>query len=127
MPLGRYTFDVAAFKAVSSSRELFMQADGASAKPWKYNGVTCAEIAAAPAGGKFIKAHAFHLFIGFEDGSLQWSELGNPTLWGALGGAGELGVSDNIARPEFYRWRRADRVLPGFDPYPVRTAQATSS
>lgn len=97
MPLGRYTFDVAAFKAVSSSRELFMQADGASAKPWKYNGVTCAEIAAAPAGGKFIKAHAFHLFIGFEDGSLQWSELGNPTLWGALGGAGELGVSDNIA------------------------------
>lgn len=96
MPLGRYTFDVAAFKAVSSSRELFMQADNATGKPWKYNGVTCAEIAAAPAGGKFIKAHAFHLIIGFEDGSLQWSEIGDPTLWGALGGAGELGVSDNI-------------------------------
>ena len=96
LPLGRYTFDVAAFKAVSSSRELYMQADNAAAKPWKYNGVTCAEIAAAPAGGKFVKAHAFHLFIGFEDGSLQWSEIGDPTLWGALGGAGELGVSDNI-------------------------------
>lgn len=96
LPLGRYTFDVAAFKALSSSRELYMQADLSTAKPWKYNGVTCAEISAAPAGGKFVKAHAFHLFIGFDDGSLQWSELGNPTLWGALGGAGELGVSDNI-------------------------------
>lgn len=96
MPAGRYTFDVAAFKALSSSRELFMQCDNAAAKPWRYNGIACTEISAAPAGGKFVKAHAFHLFVAFEDGSLQWSEIGTPTGWSALSGAGELGVSDNI-------------------------------
>ena len=96
MPAGRYSFDLAAFKALSASRELYMQADAIGAKPWRWNGITCTEIAAAPAGAKWIKAHAFHLFLGFESGSLQWSELGTPTGWAALSGAGELGVSDNI-------------------------------
>ena len=51
----------------------------------------------APSGAKFIAIHSNHLMLGFEPGSLQHSGVGDPNNWdSATGGAGEIGVSEEI-------------------------------
>jgi len=51
----------------------------------------------APSGAKYIGIHANHLMLGFEAGSLQYSGVGDPNEWdAATGGAGEIGVSQQI-------------------------------
>jgi len=51
----------------------------------------------APSGAKFIAIHSNHLMLGFEPGSLQHSGVGDPNNWdAATGGAGEIGVSEEI-------------------------------
>jgi len=51
----------------------------------------------APTGAKMIALHQNHLFLGFEAGSLQYSNIGDPKLWdAATGGAGEIGVGQRL-------------------------------
>jgi len=89
---GRYSFDEYAFKATVYSKALYMVGGG---KPWKYDGSTLTQITTAPAGAKWIKAHNFFLFLGFEAGSIQHSGVGNPTDWDAAN-TGEIGTSDKL-------------------------------
>lgn len=93
LPNARHDFVAGNFFSLAASENLFMVAGG---KPWKYDGTTLSEIAAAPSGAKYIEIHANHLFLGFEVGSVQWSALGNPDNWDSANGAGELGVSDRV-------------------------------
>ncbi|TDX29100.1 hypothetical protein DFO67_108144 [Modicisalibacter xianhensis] len=59
---------------------------------------TFTSLTAAPSGAKFIALHSEHLFLGFEAGSLQHSNIGDPTTWDAsTGGAGEIGVGQRLA------------------------------
>lgn len=89
----RHEFTSGAFKALSTSETLYMVG---GAKPWQWDGSTLTELTAAPSGAYFIATHANHLVLGFPVGSVQWSEMGDPTGWDAAGGAGELGASDVV-------------------------------
>lgn len=89
LPVGRYEFAIGNFQALSYTETLFMQCAN-TGQPYQYDGTTLAVIAAAPTGGKWLAIHYNHLFVGFVNGSLQHSVLGNPTDWGV--GAGEIGV-----------------------------------
>ena len=94
LPIGeRYDFTVANFLATDAEVLYFVCKAG---KPWKWNGTTLTEITAAQAGASFITSHANHLFIGFREGSVQFSSLGEPDQWDATTGAGEIGVSDRL-------------------------------
>lgn len=43
-----------------------------------------------------IAAHNYHLFLAYSGGSLQFSGLGDPTIWDGVLGASEIGVGDDI-------------------------------
>ena len=69
-------------------------------KPFEFNGTTYTEIeTGVPAGIYPTKATEFknHLFLAYPGGSLQNSSLGNPLLFDAISGAGEIGVGDEIS------------------------------
>ncbi|WP_286237993.1 hypothetical protein [Neptuniibacter halophilus] len=95
MPIGPYELDTATFKALANAQVMMMQCRN-SGKPWQYDGTTLSELTNAPAGGRFLKEHSNHLFIGFEAGSVQFSALGDPSDWQTANGAGEFGVSDSL-------------------------------
>jgi len=81
--------------ATNTGRALYFVGEG---KPWelKADG-TLTELADAPSGAKFIALHKNHLFLGFEQGSLQFSGPGTPDVWDAsTGGAGEIGVGQSL-------------------------------
>ncbi|MFG6159625.1 hypothetical protein ACGTNG_12535 [Halomonas sp. 1390] len=55
------------------------------------------EITAAQAGATFIALHSNHLFLGYEQGSVQHSDLGNPVAFNAAtGGAAEIAVGQAL-------------------------------
>jgi len=55
------------------------------------------EITAAQAGAIYIALHRNHLFLGYEAGSVQHSNLGNPMAFNAAtGGAGEIAVGQTV-------------------------------
>lgn len=73
-------------------------ADGVN-KPFEFNGLTYTEIeTGVPAGIFPTKVTEFknHLFLAYPGGSLQNSSLGNPLIFDAISGAGEIGVGDEI-------------------------------
>ncbi|WP_136678612.1 hypothetical protein [Neptunomonas sp. XY-337] len=92
MEVGRYSIDDYTFKATDYYRALYMVGGG---KPWKYDGNSLSQITSAPSGAQWLKCHNFHLFLGFEVGSIQHSGVGNPEDW-AGGNAGEFGTSDAL-------------------------------
>lgn len=93
LPNAAFQFAIGNFQSLSYTETLFLQAKD-SGKVWKYDGSTLSEIAGSPSGGRWLAVHYSHLFVGFANGSLQHSVLGNPTDWTT--GAGEIGVSSGI-------------------------------
>lgn len=94
LPIGRYDFVVGNFYALATSENLFMVCS--QGKPWMFDGTELTEVTDAPAGAQFISIYSNHLFLGFAQGSVQWSATGNPNDWSAAGGAGEVGMSDSM-------------------------------
>ena len=43
-----------------------------------------------------VHAHKFHLFLAFDGGSVQHSAIGEPLVWHAISGAGEIGIGDDV-------------------------------
>lgn len=55
------------------------------------------EITAAKAGATLIALHSNHLFLGYAQGSVQHSDIGNPMAFNAAtGGAGEIAVGQTL-------------------------------
>ena len=44
-----------------------------------------------------IATHEKHLFVGYPEGAVTWSGIGNPRSYTATDGAGELGIGDTLA------------------------------
>jgi len=58
---------------------------------------TLTVLTSAPSGATMIALHHNHLFLGFVAGSLQFSNIGDPSGWDAsTGGAGEIGVGQRL-------------------------------
>lgn len=93
LEVGLHEFASGTFQALAASEALYMVGGG---KPWVWDGTSLSEIVAAPSGGSYIAVHANHLVVGLPSGSVQWSEMGDPTSWDAAGGAGELGAADAV-------------------------------
>ncbi|WP_372831001.1 hypothetical protein [Pontibacterium sp.] len=95
LPVGTYRFASGNFYALAASESLFMVCD--QGKPWKWDGASLVELAAAPSGAAFIEVHTNRLFLGFAAGSVQYSALGEPNDWdSSVSDAGEVGVSDTV-------------------------------
>ncbi|MBH8578793.1 hypothetical protein [Bisbaumannia pacifica] len=91
---GRHEFVEGNFLATSAGRALYMVGGG---KPFELKDGTLTQLANGPSGAKHIAIHANHLFLGFEPGSLQHSDLGDPDGWdAATGGAGEIAVGQTL-------------------------------
>jgi len=91
LPSGRYEFAEGNFKATETGRALYMVG---GSKPYELKGGTLTEITDAQAGAQYIAVHRNHLFLGYPEGSLQHSGVGDPMNWdAATGGAGEIGTS----------------------------------
>lgn len=55
------------------------------------------EITGAQAGAIYIALYSNHLFLGYEPGSVQHSNVGDPLTWNAAtGGAGEIAVGQKL-------------------------------
>ncbi len=91
----RHEFDEGNPYATDSGNALY---GVGGAKPFELaQSGTLTILASAPAGGKMIALHQNHLFLGFEAGSLQYSNIGSPAEWdAATGGAGEIGVGQKL-------------------------------
>ncbi|WP_445012171.1 hypothetical protein [Vreelandella stevensii] len=92
---GRHEFDEGNAYATEAGRALYGVAGG---KPFELSADgTFTVLADAPSGANMIALHRNHLFLGFEQGSLQFSGIGDPTSWdAATDGAGEIGVGQTL-------------------------------
>ena len=92
---GRHEFTEGNFLATASGRALYGVGGG---KPFELKADGSFRVLdQAPSGAKYIAIHQNHLMLGFEAGSLQHSGVGDPNEWdAATGGAGEIGVSQEI-------------------------------
>lgn len=91
---GRHEFDEGNVTGTEGGRALYGVGGG---KPFEIKGGTLTELADAPAGALFIALHRNHLFLGFTQGSIQHSGIGDATNWdAATGGAGEIGVGQTL-------------------------------
>ncbi len=65
---------------------------------WEWDGrmLLHSPIGIDQAAPKFIAAHSDHLFIGYEEGSVIHSDIGNPRAFTAVGGATEIGIGDRL-------------------------------
>ena len=96
-PSGTYRFVNCNFKGSASSAMMY----GVSGvhKAFQWNGTTWTDITTGMAADtpKFIEAHKNYLWLGFANGSLQNSPLGDPTgTWTSRTGANEIGLGDEI-------------------------------
>ena len=66
--------------------------------PFEFDGETCREIATGVSGAYpvLVAVHQKHLFLGYADGSVIHSDLGEPTSFTALGGASEIAIGDEL-------------------------------
>lgn len=92
---GRHEFDEGNAYATEAGRSLYGVGGG---QPFELGLTgTFTTLTAAPSGATMIALHKNHLFLGFEQGSLQFSGIGDPTNWDAsTGGAGEIGVGQAL-------------------------------
>lgn len=96
-PNGKYRFVNNNFKGSASSA--MMYGVSGTHKAFQWNGTTWTDITTGMATDtpKFIEAHKNYLWLGFANGSLQNSPLGDPTgTWTPRTGASELGLGDEI-------------------------------
>lgn len=97
---GRYEFDIFNFYATASFERAY-GANGVS-KAFEFDGssvvfiTTGMEEAGRTDTPFLVKEHKNHLFLGFEAGSLQHSQLGEPRSFNARLGAAELGMGHEI-------------------------------
>ncbi len=91
---GRYEFVEGNLLATDAGRALYMVGGG---KPYELKGGTLTEITNAQAGAKYIAIHRNHLMLGYPQGSVQHSSVGDPMNWDAsTGSAGEIGVQQAL-------------------------------
>lgn len=97
-PSGNYQFVNYNFLGTTSGYKMY-GCDGVN-KAFEFDGTTFTQIdtgMGADDKPTYIAAHAYHLFLAFEGGSLQHSSTGLPLNWdAATGTAGEIGVGDEI-------------------------------
>jgi hypothetical protein len=96
-PDGTYRFVNFNFKGSASSAMMY----GCSGvhKAFQWNGATWTDITTDMATDtpRFIEAHKNYLWLGFANGSLQNSSLGDPTgAWTPRTGANDIGLGDEI-------------------------------
>lgn len=96
-PSGTYRFVNFNFKGSASSAMMY----GCSGvhKAFQWDGTTWTDITTGMASDtpKFIEAHKNYLWLGFANGSLQNSPVGDPTgTWTPRTGANEIGLGDEI-------------------------------
>jgi len=91
--VGRYEFDEGNFTATAPGRALYMVGEG---KPYELKGGVLTEITEAAAGAKYIAVHNNYLWLGFSQGSVQYSEVGDPLGWDGAAGAGEIGTQQKL-------------------------------
>lgn len=96
-PNGDYRFVNSNFKGSASSAMMY----GVSGvhKAFQWSGTTWTDITTGMATDtpRFIEAHKNYLWLGFANGSLQNSPLGDPTgTWTPRTGANEIGLGDEI-------------------------------
>lgn len=96
-PNGKYRFTNFNFKGSASSAMMY----GVSGmhKAFQWDGTTWTDITTGMATDtpKYIEAHKNYLWLGFANGSLQNSPLGDPTgTWTPRTGANEIGLGDEI-------------------------------
>lgn len=92
---GRHEFTEGNVYGTESGRALYGVGGG---KPFELTlGGTFTELSAAPSGATYIELFKEHLFLGFDEGSLQHSSVGEPDDWAAdTGSAGEIGVGQTL-------------------------------
>ncbi|QJQ93914.1 MULTISPECIES: hypothetical protein [Halomonadaceae] len=92
---GRHEFDEGNAYATEAGRALYGVGGG---KPFELMATgEFATLDNAPSGARFIALHKNHLFLGFQAGSLQFSNIGDPANWEAdTGGAGEIGTGQRL-------------------------------
>lgn len=94
-PGGDYSFVVNNFLASAGSEKLY-GCDGIN-PPFEFDGTTFTQIThGASVEPTAITAHAMHLFLGFKEGSIMHSVVGEPTNFDAASGAGEVGVGSPV-------------------------------
>ena len=94
-PDGDYRFDIANMDGAGSTGIRLYGVNGVD-NAFIFDGTTFTQITtgAEPKFPYLVKVFKNHLFLAYENGSLQHSEIGLPESWGA--GAAELGISDEI-------------------------------
>ena len=96
-PNGKYRCINNNFKGVASS--VMMYGVSGTHKAFQWDGTTWTDITTGMTSDtpKFIEAHKNYLWLGFANGSLQNSPLGDPTgTWTPRTGANEIGLGDEI-------------------------------
>lgn len=96
-PGGRYEFDIFNFYGTVGTERAY-GANGVG-KAFEYDGASIIPITTGMPGGDtpfLVAAHKNHLFLGFQKGSLQHSDLGEPRSFTARLGASELGMGHEL-------------------------------
>lgn len=95
---GRYVFDSNNFFGQDGLERMY-GANGVG-DAFEFDGTVFASIRTAVDGvfPRFIAAHKQHLFLGFERGSLLHSAPGEPLIFDAILGAGEIAVGDTLTQ-----------------------------
>lgn len=91
--VGRYEFAEGNFSATGAGKALYMVG---GAQPYELKSGTLTEITGAPPGAKYIAIHQNHLFLGYEQGSVAHSSLGDPFNWDGAVSAGEIGTQQAL-------------------------------
>jgi len=92
---GRHEFDEGNAYATDAGNALYGVGGG---KPFELTqDGTLTVLTEAPSGAMMLVLLKNHLFLGFRAGSLQFSNIGDPSGWDAsTGGAGEIGVGQRL-------------------------------
>lgn len=93
---GRYEFDIHNFYGTTGTDRAY-GVNGVS-KAFEFDGASIIPITTGMPEDKpfLLAAHKNHLFLGFPQGSLQHSDLGNPRSFTAILGAAELGMGHEL-------------------------------
>jgi hypothetical protein len=96
LPGGRFDFCNHNFRGAASSVRMYA-ADGVN-RAFEWDGTTFVPLVTGMTDDTpdFVTAHQQHLMLGFKEGSLQTSNVLEPYLYTALGGASEIAVGFEI-------------------------------
>jgi hypothetical protein len=99
-PDGHYHFSEYNFLAGTDTNSLFWSDTKGQARFYDGTSITVIDNVGMSSQGldkpTCLLAHNNHLFLSYEGGSLQFSVLGDPTIWDGVLGASEIGLGDEI-------------------------------